>query len=81
MRTTSRTAMLWASLFFVCAALGAGVPVYPVQVSENGRYFVDRNGDPVFWLGTTQWQLFREYTAEEARTILEKTADKGFVFA
>ena len=35
----------------------------------------------MFWLGTTQWQLFREYTVEDARTILEKTADKGFVFA
>jgi len=56
-------------------------PVYPVKVSDNGRYFVDQKGSPVFWLGTTQWQLFREYTVEDARTILEKTADKGFVFA
>ena len=56
-------------------------PVWPVRVSDNGRYFVDQQGSPVFWLGTTQWQLFREYTAEDARTILEKTADKGFVFA
>jgi hypothetical protein len=55
-------------------------PVYPVKVSENGRYFVDQNGTPVFWLGTTQWQIFREYTLEEARTILERTRDKGFVF-
>ena len=56
-------------------------PVWPVKVSDNGRYFVDQKGSPVFWLGTTQWQLFREYTVEDARTILEKTADKGFVFA
>ena len=55
-------------------------PVYPVKVSENRRYFVDRNGEPVFWLGTTQWQIFREYTLDEARTILEKTRSKGFVF-
>ena len=58
----------------------AAESVYPVKVSDNGRYFVDQQGRPVFWLGTTQWQLFREYTLEEARTILEKTKDKGFVF-
>ncbi|NLW51620.1 MAG: DUF4038 domain-containing protein [Candidatus Brocadiaceae bacterium] len=53
---------------------------FPVAVSENGRYFVDGNGTPVFWIGTTQWQLFREYTPEEARTILERTAAHGFRF-
>lgn len=54
--------------------------VFPVKVSPNGRYFVDQNGKPVFWLGTTQWQLFREYTLEEAKLIIEKSRDKGFVF-
>ncbi|MBN1419279.1 MAG: DUF4038 domain-containing protein [Planctomycetes bacterium] len=64
-------------------ALSAGraaEPVYPVKVGENRRSFVDQKGDPVFWLGTTQWQLFREYTLEEARTILERSKNKGFVF-
>lgn len=56
-------------------------PVYPLKVSENGRYFVDQKGEPVFWLGTTQWQLFREYSLEDAKTILEKTKGKGFTFA
>lgn len=53
---------------------------YPVRVSENGRYFIDQKSNPVFWMGTTQWQLFREYKLEEARTILEKTSSKGFSF-
>ena len=56
-------------------------PAHPVKVSENGRYFVDQNGTPVFWLGTTQWELFRGYTVEDARTILERTRDNGFAFA
>ena len=56
-------------------------PVYPAKVSENGRYFIDQNGRPVFWLGTTQWQLFREYSLDDARTIIEKSKQKGFVFA
>ena len=55
--------------------------MYPVRVSPNRRYFVDQNGNPVFWLGTTQWQLFREYSLEEARTIIEKTSTNGFAFA
>ena len=58
----------------------AGEPVYPVKVSPNGRYFVDQKGDPVFWLGTTQWQLFRDNTPEEARTILANVKGKGFAF-
>jgi hypothetical protein len=52
-----------------------------IRVSENHRYFVDQKGNPVFWLGTTQWQLFREYTVEEAEEVLEKTRSKGFAFA
>ena len=56
-------------------------PRYPVKVSKNGRYFVDQKGEPVFWLGTTQWQLFREYSLDDARTIIEKSKEKGFAFA
>jgi len=51
------------------------------KVSPDGRYFVDQSGTPAFWLGTTQWQLFREYKLEDAKTILEKTKENGFVFA
>jgi hypothetical protein len=56
-------------------------PVYPAKVSASGRYFIDQRGRPVFWLGTTQWQLFREYSLDDARTIIEKSKEKGFVFA
>jgi hypothetical protein len=55
-------------------------PVFPVKVSPNGRYFVDQRGTPVFWLGTTQWQLFRDYLVQDARMIIEKSKDKGFSF-
>jgi hypothetical protein len=79
--TTSKVCLSMAALQIVTAVSLAGEPVYPVKVSESGRYFIDQKGEPVFWLGTTQWQLFREYTQEDARTILEKTKDKGFAFA
>src|SRR6185436_16327859 len=52
-----------------------------VKVSENGRYFVDQDGQPIFWLGTTQWQLLRDHSLDEARIIIEKSKGHGFVFA
>ncbi|MHC4559448.1 MAG: apiosidase-like domain-containing protein [Planctomycetota bacterium] len=74
-------ALLVVSLSMVDPVVAGERPVYPIRISDNNRYFVDQEGKPVFWLGTTQWQLFREYKIEDARTILEKTADKGFAFA
>jgi hypothetical protein len=76
----ARSVLLLASSWLFGASALAEQAVFPVKVSENRRYFVDQNGKPVFWLGTTQWQIFREYTLDEARTILEKTKDKGFIF-
>jgi len=54
--------------------------MYPVKVSDNRRYFVDQEGAPVFWLGTTQWQLVREFALEEAEAILENARSIGFAF-
>ena len=53
---------------------------YPVKVSENRRYFVDQKNQPVFWLGDTQWELFRSFSLDDARTILENRQRKGFAF-
>lgn len=81
MKTTTKKIILLVTLLLIFAVSAlAKQAVYPVKVSANGRYFVDQKGDSVFWLGTTQWQIFREYTLEDARTILEKVKDKGFAF-
>jgi len=50
-----------------------------IEISGNGRYFVV-SGKPIFWLGTTQWQIFREHTLPEAELILEKSKANGFNF-
>ncbi len=71
--------LLLSSLIFTVVA-AAEQPVFPIKVSENRRYFIDQNGNPVFWLGTTQWQIFREYTLDEVRTTLERVKGNGFVF-
>jgi len=53
---------------------------FPVKISPNKRHFVDQKGRAVFWLGTTQWQLFRDFSLDEVRIILEKTRSHGFSF-
>ncbi len=73
-------APLAASWLVAQPRVSAGPAALPVKVSTNQRYFVDQNDKPVFWLGTTQWQLFRGYRLEDAKTILEKSAEHGFAF-
>ena len=53
-------------------------PASPIRVSSNGRYFVNKNAQPVFWLGDTQWELFRLFTASTALRILQNRQAKGF---
>jgi hypothetical protein len=37
-----------------------------LAISDNGRYFNDA-GQPNFWLGDTQWNLFRCHAPDSAR--------------
>jgi hypothetical protein len=50
----------------------------PIGVSQNGRYFVTAKGEPFYFLADTQWELFRRYSADDARMILENRKAKGF---
>ena len=75
-----RTFLLLTLVLVAGTSAWAEQTVFPVKVSDNQRYFVDQKGNPVFWLGTTQWQLFREYKVEEVKTILEKSSSHGFAF-
>ncbi|TFG73070.1 MAG: DUF4038 domain-containing protein [Anaerolineales bacterium] len=53
-------------------------PISAIGISDNGRYFVDRQGSPIFWLGDTLWELFRCFTPETALPILRNRQAKGF---
>lgn len=61
-----------ASLSAAFAASG------PIRVSQNGRYFVDEQGKPFYFLADTQWELFRRFSLDEAKLILENRKAKGF---
>ena len=61
-----------------CHGAGADPIAFPIKVAEGKRTFADAKGRPFFWLGTTQWELFRGYELEDARIILAKTRENGF---
>src|SRR6266704_3242101 len=48
------------------------------KLSPNGRYFVDQNGKPFFYLGDTCWLLFQRLNHEELDEYLKDRAAKGF---
>jgi hypothetical protein len=50
----------------------------PVRVSDNGRYLVDKEGNPFFYFGDTAWELFHLLSREEADQYLANRAEKGF---
>src|SRR5438128_6759590 len=49
-----------------------------LKVSANGRYFVDQDGKPFFYLGDTCWLLFQRPNHEEVDEYLQDRAAKGF---
>ena len=65
------------------AAAPDGAPARSVKnlklkVSANGRYFVDVEGKPFFYLGDTCWLLFQRLNREEVDEYLKDRAAKGF---
>lgn len=58
--------------------LDAANPAFPPRVSPNHRYFVDANNVPFYWLGDTEWDLFRDFSLEDAKSVLADRAAQGF---
>ncbi len=49
-----------------------------LKVSPNGRYFVDQDGKPFFYLADTCWLLFQRLDHDELDDYLKDRAAKGF---
>jgi hypothetical protein len=49
-----------------------------IRVSANQRYLVTESGQPFFWLGDTNWELFHRLTREEAELLFETRARQRF---
>ena len=54
------------------------VKALQLKVSPNGRYFVNQDGKPFFYLGDTCWLLFQRLNREEVDEYLKDRAAKGF---
>jgi hypothetical protein len=60
------------------AAATKSVKGMKLKVSANGRYFVDQDGKPFFYLGDTAWLLFQRLNRGEVEEYLKDRAGKGF---
>src|SRR5262249_13628891 len=49
-----------------------------LKVSPNGRYFIDQNDKPFFYLGDTVWLAFQRFNKDELEEYLKDRAAKGF---
>lgn len=55
-----------------------GQQVQLLKISENGRFLVQEDGSPFFWLGDTAWELFHMTSREEAELYLHTRAEQKF---
>lgn len=63
--------------FFSSAFAAAEPPVFPLRISENQRYLVDRNNKPFFIMGDTPWFL-QKLPINEVRRVMDDRQAKGF---
>gem|GEM_PF-613793 len=81
---TSKQAMLKLTIILTgllsVGSLFAGDPDLLLKISTNGHYFVDKNNNPVFWQGDTEWELFRCLSSSEAESLLIERKKQGFNF-
>ncbi|MDH7571657.1 MAG: DUF4038 domain-containing protein, partial [Armatimonadota bacterium] len=49
-----------------------------LYVSQNGRYFVDEEARPFFYLADTAWLLFQRLNRDELEEYLHDRVNKGF---
>ena len=79
MRMQLSVRMLLLSVLLLSSPAVADEPVgSALRVSENGRYLVDAQGEPFFWLGDTAWSISQETTRDDVELYLRTRAEQGF---
>jgi hypothetical protein len=53
-------------------------PAFPLKVSDDQRFLVDRDGKPFFYLADTAWELIHRLNREDVDFYLKKRRDQGF---
>ncbi|MCC6444093.1 MAG: glycoside hydrolase family 140 protein [Armatimonadetes bacterium] len=76
--------MVWMVSASLLAAAGPvasaeeAAPVFPLKISVDGRYLIDRRGTPFPVIGDSPWSLIVEPTPAEADRYLDDRKAKGF---
>jgi len=70
--------MLFSLLISFASTAISRETTFPLQISSNGRHFVDGQGYPFLYHADTGWQIFSQLTTEEAREYLLFRKNQGF---
>src|SRR5207342_2452802 len=54
------------------------VPKAQISVSDDRHFLKQKDGQPFFWLGDTDWELFHRLTREETIDFLNTRQQQGF---
>ncbi|MCF7805934.1 MAG: glycoside hydrolase family 140 protein [Candidatus Marinimicrobia bacterium] len=65
-------------LLNACVNSDPGSEISRIQISENGRFFIQEDGEPFFWLGDTGWLLFKKLDRDEIIRYLDNRQENGF---
>ena len=64
--------------FLLASAPWASPATFPLRVSDDHRYLVDRDGRPFLVVGDTAWSLIAQLGAEDCARYLGDRARRGF---
>ena len=67
--------LIWGGLFSSINAEGA---LLPLKNSKNGRYIIQEDGTPIFWLADDGWGLHNRTNAGDANFYLATRKAQGF---
>lgn len=49
-----------------------------IRVSLNNKFLTTKEGQPFFWLGDTDWEMFHRLTREETESFIQTRSRQGF---
>jgi hypothetical protein len=70
--------ILFLTIFVFSGLLAHAQYHFPLNISENRRYFVDREGKPFLYHADTGWKIFTELTTREAVEYMSFRKSQGF---
>jgi len=63
---------------FLISLLCVSYSFAQIQVSANKKFLSSKEGQPFFWFGDTDWELFHRLTREEAEIVINTRSEQGF---